>query len=577
MSTRLRLTLGQHSEAGRKPVNQDFHGAVVPPQPLLDSKGIALALADGISSSAVSQVASAAAVRGFLEDYYCTSEAWSVRRSAQCVLSATNSWLHAQTQRSDARFDLDRGYVCTFSALVFKATQVHLLHVGDARVYRLHPQALEQLSEDHRVRVASGQTCLGRALGTGPAVEIDHQQWDAEPGEVYLLATDGAYEFLDAAAVHAALVAHPTDLDAAAAALVALALARGSQDNLTVQLVRVDELPLAPAPRLLAQREGLRLPPPLQARMHFEGYVLLRALHTSSRSHVFLAQDTASGQCVALKLPSVDLRDNADYLDRFVLEEWIARRLDSPHVVKAFAAERRREHLFVALEYVEGQTLAQWMRDHPRPELEAVRRLIEQAAAGLQAFHRKEMLHQDLRPENFMIAAGGTLKIIDFASTHVAGLTEGQADGRPQALLGSLQYSAPEYFVGGEGSVRSELFSLAVVTYQLLTGQLPYGLQVTRLRSPADLRTLRYVSVRELRPDLPPWLDAVLRRALHPQPARRQEALSEFVHDLRQPAAHYQSARATPLIERHPVVFWQVLSLLLALAVLGLVAALMVR
>ena len=170
MSTRLRLTLGQHSEAGRKPVNQDFHGAVVPPSALLDSKGIALALADGISSSAVSQVASAAAVRGFLEDYYCTSEAWSVRRSAQCVLSASNSWLHAQTQRSDARFDLDRGYVCTFSALVFKETQVHLLHVGDARVYRLHPQALEQLSEDHRVRVSSGRTCLGRALGTGPAV-----------------------------------------------------------------------------------------------------------------------------------------------------------------------------------------------------------------------------------------------------------------------------------------------------------------------------------------------------------------------------------------------------------------------
>lgn len=577
MSTRLRLTLGQHSEAGRKPVNQDFHGAAVPSQALQDSKGIALALADGISSSAVSQVASAAAVRGFLEDYYCTSEAWSVRRSAQCVLSACNSWLHAQTQRSDARFDLDRGYVCTFSALVFKETQVHLLHVGDARVYRLHPQALEQLSEDHRIRVSSGQICLGRALGTGPAVEIDHRQWDAELGEVYLLATDGAYEYLDAAAVHAALRSHPSDLDAAAAVLVALALTRGSQDNLTVQLVRVDELPLAAAPRLLAQREGLRLPPPLQARMHFEGYVLLRALHTSSRSHVFLAQDTASGQCVVLKLPSVDLRDNTDYLDRFVLEEWIARRLDSPHVVKPFATERRREHLFVALEYIEGQTLAQWMRDHPQPELEAVRRLVEQAAAGLQAFHRKEMLHQDLRPENFMIAAGGTLKIIDFASTHVAGLTEGQADGRPQALLGSLQYSAPEYFVGGAGSVQSELFSLAVVTYQMLTGQLPYGLQVTRLRSSADLRALRYVSVRELRPDLPTWLDAVLRRALHPQPGRRQEALSEFVHDLHQPAARYRAARATPLIERNPVVFWKVLSLLLALVVLGLGAALLTR
>ena len=134
MSADLQVTLGQHSQAGRKPVNQDFHGAMVPHGPLLTSKGIALALADGISSSAVSQIASAAAVRSFLDDYYCTSEAWSVRRAAQRVLEAGNSWLHAQTQRSPARFDRDRGYVCTFSALVLKGREAPLLDVGDSPV-----------------------------------------------------------------------------------------------------------------------------------------------------------------------------------------------------------------------------------------------------------------------------------------------------------------------------------------------------------------------------------------------------------------------------------------------------------
>src|SRR5262245_10792965 len=135
--TSLRVTLGQHSRAGRKPLgeftgpsireqaNQDFHGAMLPGEPLRSTKGIVVALADGIGTSAVSQVASAAAVRGFLDDYYVTSEAWSVRRAAQRVLSATNSWLHAQTLRSDARFDKDRGYVCTFSALVLKGRMVH--------------------------------------------------------------------------------------------------------------------------------------------------------------------------------------------------------------------------------------------------------------------------------------------------------------------------------------------------------------------------------------------------------------------------------------------------------------------
>lgn len=570
MSAGLQVTLGQHSQAGRKPVNQDFHGAMVPHGPLLASKGIALALADGISSSAVSQIASAAAVRSFLDDYYCTSEAWSVRRAAQRVLEAGNSWLHAQSQRSPARFDRDRGYVCTFSALILKGREAHLLHVGDTRVYRLHAQALEQLTEDHRVQVSSVESYLGRALGAGPTVEIDYRSWLTEVGEVYLLATDGAYEQLDAASVHAALARHGDDLEAAAAELVATALERGSQDNLTLQLVRIDALPDAQASQLQARREGLRLPPTLQPRSEFEGYRIVRELQLSARSHVYLATDLASGQAVVLKTPSVDLRDDPAYLDRFLLEEWIARRIDSPHVVRAGTAERQREHLYVALEYVDGQTLAQWMVDHPAPGLDQVRGIVEQVARGLQAFHRKEMLHQDLRPENLMLDRTGTVRIIDLASTHVAGLTEGTAEASPQAILGSLQYTAPEYFVGGGGTVQSELFSLAVITYQMLSGQLPYGLQVTRLRTPDELKRLRYVELRSLRPDLPPWVDAVLRRALHAQPGKRQEALSEFVQDLRRPGPQYQRQGASPLIERQPLRFWQGLTLLLALTVLVL-------
>jgi serine/threonine protein phosphatase PrpC len=570
MSARLRITLGQHSQAGRKPVNQDFHGAAIPKEPHLSTKGIVIALADGIGSSAVSQVASAAAVRGFLDDYYSTSEAWSVRRSGQRVLSASNSWLHAQTQRSDARFDRDRGYVCTFSALILKGREMHLLHVGDSRIYRLHAHALEQLSEDHRVQISSVETYLGRALGAGPNVEIDYLSWGAEVGEAYLLATDGVHENLDAAAVHAAMALYPDDFDAAAAAITTVALERGSQDNLTVQLLRIDELPDADASQLQAQRASLQLPPALQPRMSFEGYTIVRELHASSRSHVHLAVSQSNGQHVVLKTPSVDLRGNPAYLDSFLLEEWIARRLDHVHVAKAAQEHHQRSHLYVAMEYIEGQTLKQWMTDHPAPDLDSVRRIIEQVSKGLGAFHRKEMLHQDLRPDNVMIDRHGTVKLIDFASTHVAGLAEGTGQGPPQAIAGTLQYTAPEYFVGGVGSPRSELFSLAVLTYQMLTGHLPYGLQITQLRSPSDLRGLRYIPARERRPDLPHWIDAALRRALHPLAHKRQEALSEFIHDLHTPKPLHREDRPAPLIERNPVVFWQVLTVLFALMALVL-------
>lgn len=560
----LRLTVGQHSEAGPKPLNQDFHGVAEPTDAQARSRGIALAIADGISSSAVSQVASAAAVRGFLEDYYGTSEAWTVRRAAQCVLAATNGWLHAQTQRGDGRFDKDRGHVCTFSALVFKGREVHLLHVGDTRAYRVHAGgALEQLSQDHRVRLDGGQTYLGRALGVTAHLDIDHACWATEVGETFLLATDGAYERLDAALVNDTLTRHGNDLQAAAQALVAAALARGSDDNVTVMLARVDSLPRDIAPPV--NRNGLRLPPRLSPRQSFEGYQVVRELQQTARSQVVMAVD-AAGREWALKLPTAELAGNARELDRFATEEWVARRADSPHVIKAAPAEAKREHLFTAVEFIHGQTLAQWMTDHPRPGLHEVRGIADQIGRGLQALHRKEMLHQDLRPENLMIDRQSTVILIDLASAHVAGLSEGLGDARALELAGTLQYTAPEYFTGEGGSPVAELFSLAVLVYQMLTGALPYGLQVPQVRGARDLHKLQYVPLRTRRPDLPEWLDRVLRKALQPVPARRQQALSEFLHDLHAPGPEFMTRDRTPLQQRHPLLFWRGLTLVFGLA-----------
>src|SRR5580698_3837644 len=174
MPRELQVSIGQCSDRGRKEINQDFHGALIPDEPLLGSKGIAIVLADGISSSNVSQIASESAVKSFLTDYYCTSESWSVKTSAQRVLAATNSWLHAQTRRSQYAYDNDKGYVCTLSALVIKSTTAHIFHIGDSRIYRLAGNTLEQLTSDHRVVVSSEQSYLSRALGINPQIEIDY-------------------------------------------------------------------------------------------------------------------------------------------------------------------------------------------------------------------------------------------------------------------------------------------------------------------------------------------------------------------------------------------------------------------
>ena len=161
----------------------------------------------------------------------------------------------------------------------------------------------------------------------------------------------------------------------------------------------------------------------------FDGYRIVRELHGSSRSHIYLAVDIETDALVAIKIPSIDLRDDPAYLKRFMMEEWVARRIDSPHVLKPRCQSRTRNFLYVVTEFIDGQTLTQWMIDNPKPGLETVRGIVEQIAKGLRAFHRMEMLHQDLRPDNIMIDTTGTVKIIDFGSTRIAGVAEAAPSG----------------------------------------------------------------------------------------------------------------------------------------------------
>jgi serine/threonine protein kinase len=360
---------------------------------------------------------------------------------------------------------------------------------------------------------------------------------------------------------------HAGDLDKAAKLIVDEAYKCGSEDNLTTQIVRIEELPSRDAGEIYQQLTILPFPPDLDARMEFDGYRMVREVHASNRSHVYLAVDTETNTRVIIKTPSTDLRGDPAYLERFLMEEWIARRINSAYVLKPCPQTRKRNYLYLAMEFVDGQTLTQWMFDNPKPDLETVRGIVEQVAKGLRAFHRLEMLHQDLRPDNIMIDNTGTAKIIDFGSASVAGIMEIDSPIERFHLLGTAQYTAPEYFLGESGSARSDLFSLGVIAYQMLTGKLPYGTQVAKTRTRAEQRKLTYASMLHADRSIPIWIDGAIRKAVHPDPGKRYEELSEFLFDLHRPNKAFLNQTRPPLMERNPVVFWKAISLVLAIVI----------
>ena len=560
MTKKLTIVVGQHTSEGRKPINQDSHGVMIPDEPLLSSKGVAIALADGISSSNVSQIASATAINGFIQDYYSTSDAWSVKTSAQRVLKATNSWLYAQTQNSPHRFNKDKGFICTFSALIIKSNTAHLFHSGDSRIYRVINNNLEQLTTDHRHVVDTETSYLTRALGVHDTLEIDYKTIPLTIGDTFILATDGVYEFLSAKHI-TEVINKSSTLDEATETIIKDAFEAGSDDNLTIQIARINNLPGQHVEEVQQQVHQLAPAPQLSARMNFDGYTIIREIYISSRSHVFLAEDNDSKEKVVLKTPSAEMRNDQTYLESFLMEDWIAKRVNNAHVLKAIEPTRKRNYLYIVTEYIEGQTLAQWMADNPSPSIEAVRNIVEQIAKGLQAFHRQEMVHQDLRPNNIMIDSDGTVKIIDFGATKVAGISEMLELN--EGIVGTAQFTAPEYFLGELGTAQSDLFSLGVITYKMLSGNLPYGNAISRTNNRRAQGRLSYQPLLSEEKNIPAWVDYAISKATNIDPYKRYAEVSEFIFELKHPSRTYLSKTKPPLMERNPVLFWQCISIFL--------------
>ncbi|WP_116475344.1 bifunctional protein-serine/threonine kinase/phosphatase [Zobellella maritima] len=574
MATPLSASCGQHSLAGLKPENQDALGFYAPDNPLLlDAKGLACALADGISSSELASLASQSAISSFLSDYFSTPDSWSVKQSGAKVLTAINIWLCGQGNQF---LNESRAAATTFSAVVIKSTTAHLFHVGDTRIYLWRGGDLELLTQDHRLRLGHDREYLSRALGVGYGLEIDYKSLPVESGDSFVLVTDGVHEHVPDQQLKTLLRQYP-DPDRCARHICEVALEQGSDDNISCQVLRIDQLPRPEVEEVYARLTTLPFPPELEQGMVLDGYRIIRELHASSTSQLYLAVDTDSGNKVVLKTPSVNFEDDPAYLERFQLEEWVGRRINSPHVVRTIEQQRPRRFLYYVLEYIEGRTLEQKLDDEGPLSLDEVRRLLPQMIAGLRAFHRLDMLHQDLKPGNILLTDEGLVKIIDFGSARIAGIADIATPIARNTLLGTKQYTAPEYLLGVPGSPQSDQFALGCIVYQMLSGQLPYGEALAAATGKGHLNRLRYTSLRNYQPQLPHWVDRAIARAVSLQPGQRYQALSEFEADIRKPNPAYLQEQQLPLVERHPLAFWRTLSLLLLLGNVLLLALLLPR
>jgi serine/threonine protein kinase len=569
---KLQVFLGGYSSAGIKATNEDAFASLVPKDAELTAKGVVAVIADGVSSASKAADAAQLSVTQFINDYYATPQTWSTQKSASKVLSSLNQWLYAQT---DAVSGYTLQWLTTFSALIVKSSTAYIFHVGDTRISQYRQDELEVLTKDHQQKQGPSHSVLTRALGADHRLQVDVQQVAVQAGDIFLLSCDGVHEYLSAQQIKkhlSQLTQSPSTqaLEQMAKLLTELAIENGSKDNVSCLLVYIGGTPNRALVEIERELLNKAIPPALAVGNSIDDYEICKVIHASIRSHLYLAKHPDESEPCVLKVPSQNLADDSSYLQGFIREAWLGERLNNSHVMKIKRGSDNSRFLYHVCEYIDGQTLGQWMFDNPKPNLAQVRDIIEQIIIALRSFQRLEVIHRDLKPDNIMIDAYGKVFLIDYGTALIASLAENNDVVSETVPQGTLNYIAPETLLTLHADHQSDLFSLGVITYEMLCGELPYKpMQRADMSSQSYANNngqnsvekysqWQYRSIRQFRSDLPFWLDMVLSKATQADPMFRLQAFSELKADLRKPTASaLEDYKSQPILQRNPVLFWQ--------------------
>jgi len=549
----LTIQAGFSSLQGRRGDNQDFGTFTQPVGKELGLHGLAAAVADGMGGMKGGRVAAETCVRLFLDGYYSTSETLSVEQAAAHCLDAANSWIHSVGQR-DANL---AGMATTFSALILRHRQAHLIHVGDSRIYRLREETLEKLTEDHNFKQPDMEHILYRAVGIEDTVCAQSATLALEAHDRFLLCSDGLHASLRESDLRAVLMARESP-ESSAQALTQMAFERGSQDNITALVLDVISLP--PPDRSLLQDAITALP--LRELPHVgeyvDGYVLEKCISAGRYSSLFLAEDRASKQWVVLKFPHPNVASEREYYDAFLREAWIGARVHSPWVAEVVEPPPGRQtRLYTVMPYYVGKTLEQRIHPGGPVGLDEGVALALKLCKAIHALHRLRIIHRDIKPDNILLLDGGGLKLLDLGVARLPSFDE--APGSP--IPGTPSYMAPEQFAGERGTVATDVFAAGATLFRVFgKGAYPYG-EIEPFCTPRFHG--RRKSLAHCRPDLPSWLDAVLARALAVDPKERYADILELAYELENGLAKGGPVKPQKRswYERNPLLFWKLTSL----------------
>jgi serine/threonine protein phosphatase PrpC len=486
---------------------------------------------DGVGSATEGAEAAKRVTNYLMTNFKNRPTTWSIEESIHSFIESINIILHQESLVNYERAEL----VTTLTIVVIEGNRLHGANVGDSRIYLHRDKKLQKLSHDHSMDEAGYESVLTQAIGISDEVDVYYFENNLQKDDKILLCTDGLYSLMSDNRLETGIEYGANSLVKKASKLVDDDL----PDDTTAVIIEILEENQIEKLKALA----LDIPEHLNEGDIIDGYTLRKSLIQNNRT--WLCEN--KGKNYVVKFAPIEAKEDKTILDLYVKEAWNSKRLKAGFFPKAVIPKKRTARYYV-MEQIEGVDLKEYIKKRTLHIDDAVT-LAKTLLKMSQYLLKFNLVHGDIKPENIMVKErDGKLlfKIIDFGSmTEIYSLN---------SRAGTPSYLAPERFQGGTICETSEIFSIGVTLYEVLSKKFPFG-EIEPFQNP-NFKTP--TSPKKINNNIPLWLESIILRSIAIDSNQRYTNYTQLIYELENTdKVQAFFTKDSPLIEKDPLLFYK--------------------